>query len=60
VKNELGNIAMSEYTVLIEQDEKGFYTAEVVELPGCFTQAKSQDLLLNRIKEAIELYLETT
>lgn len=51
---------MSEYTILIEQDEDGFFTAEVVELPGCFTQAKSQDQLLERIKEAIELYLETT
>jgi len=50
---------MPEFTILIEKDEKELYTAEVVELPGCFTQAKSQDQLLVRIKEAIELYLET-
>lgn len=50
---------MPEFTIIIEQDEMGYYTAEVVELPGCMTQAKSQDGLLERIKEAIELYLET-
>lgn len=58
--NDFRNTAMSEYTMLIERDEEGFFTAKVIELPGCFTQAKSQDQLLERIKEAIELYLETS
>ena len=49
---------MEEYTVIIERDEDGYYVGEVVELPGCFTQAKSIDELLRRIKEAIELYIE--
>jgi len=49
---------IGEYTVIIERDEDGYYVGEVVELPGCFTQAKSIDELLRRIKEAIELYLE--
>ncbi len=49
---------MGEYTVIIERDEDGYYVGEVVELPGCFTQAKSIDELLRRIKEAIELYIE--
>jgi len=31
----------------------------VVELPGCHTQAKSIDELLERTKEAIKAYLET-
>ncbi len=48
-----------EYTVMIERDEDGYYVGEVVELPGCFTQAKSVDELMKRIKEAISLYLET-
>ena len=30
----------------------------VPELPGCHTQAKTLDGLMERIKEAIELYLE--
>ncbi len=48
-----------EYTVMIEKDEDGYYVGEVVELPGCFTQAKSVEELMKRIKEAISLYLET-
>ena len=32
--------------------------ASVPDLPGCHTQAKSLDKLLDRIKEAIELCLE--
>ena len=51
---------MNEYTVIIERDEDGYYVGEVVELPGCFTQARSIEELLKRIKEAIELYLEET
>ncbi len=51
---------MDEYTVIIERDEDGYYVGEVVELPGCFTQARSIEELLKRIKEAIELYLEET
>jgi predicted RNase H-like HicB family nuclease len=47
-----------EYTVIIEQDEAGYYVAEVPELYGCHTQAKSLDELMVRIKEAIELCRE--
>ncbi len=51
-------MVMNEYTIIIERDEDGYYVGEVVELPGCFTQARSIDELLRRIKEAIELYIE--
>jgi predicted RNase H-like HicB family nuclease len=47
-----------EYTVIIEQDEAGWYVAEVPELYGCHTQAKSLDELMERVKEAIELCRE--
>ena len=47
-----------EFTVIIEQDEEGYYIAEVPELKGCHTQAKSLDTLIERIKEAIQLCLE--
>jgi len=47
-----------EFNIVIEQDEDGYYIASVPELPGCHTQAKSFDDLHERIKEAIELYLE--
>ncbi len=45
-------------TYIIEKDEDGYYVAYVPELPGCHTQAKSLDVLEERIKEAIRLYLE--
>ena len=45
-------------TIIIERDEDGYYVASVAELPGCHTQARSLDELMERIKEAIELYLE--
>lgn len=46
------------YNVVIERDSEGFFVASVPELPGCHTQAKSLDKLMERIKEAIELCLE--
>jgi predicted RNase H-like HicB family nuclease len=47
-----------EFTVIIEKDEEGYYIAEVPELKGCHTQAKSLDTLMERVKEAIQLCLE--
>ena len=46
------------FAAVIEKDEDGYYVASVPMLPGCHTQAKSMDDLLERIKEAIEAYLE--
>jgi predicted RNase H-like HicB family nuclease len=48
------------YNVIIEKDEAGWYVSEVVELPGCHTQAKSIDELIERTKEAIKAYLKST
>lgn len=49
---------MTEYTMIIEKDIDGYFISEILELPGCHTQAKTMDKLLERTKEAIELYLE--
>lgn len=46
------------YTVIIEKDEEGWFVSEVVELPGCHTQAKTKNELIERTKEAIKAYLE--
>jgi len=46
------------FSVLVEKDEDGYYLATVPALPGCHTQARSLDDLLERTKEAIEAYLE--
>ncbi|HLD88698.1 MAG TPA: type II toxin-antitoxin system HicB family antitoxin [Candidatus Nanoarchaeia archaeon] len=47
------------YNVIIEKDEEGWLVSEVVELPGCHTQARTMDELIERTKEAIKAYLET-
>ena len=47
-----------QFNVVIEQDEEGYFVASVPSLPGCHTQAKSLDQLMERIQEAIELYIE--
>lgn len=47
-----------EFTVVIEEGEDGYLISEVVELPGCHTQAKTLDKLIERTKEAISLCLE--
>jgi predicted RNase H-like HicB family nuclease len=45
-------------SIVIERDVHGFY-AYSPELPGCHTQAPTLDEAVERIKGAIELYLET-
>ena len=47
-----------EFNVVIELDEDGYFVASVPALRGCHTQAKSLDVLMKRIKEAISLCLE--
>ena len=47
-----------QFNVVIEQDEDGYFVASVPSLPGCHTQAKSLDQLMERIQDAIELYIE--
>lgn len=51
--------SVSTFGVVIEQDEDGWYVGYVPELPGCHTQARSREQLLERIKEAITAYLES-
>lgn len=48
-----------QFDVVIERDEEGFYIASVPQLRGCHTQAQSLDAVMERIREAIELCLES-
>jgi predicted RNase H-like HicB family nuclease len=48
-----------QFKVLIERDEDGLYVASVPELPGCYTQGKNLEEARKRIKEVIELVLES-
>ncbi|HKD85610.1 MAG TPA: type II toxin-antitoxin system HicB family antitoxin [Terriglobales bacterium] len=47
------------FTVVIERDEEGYYVATVPSLHGCHTQAKTLDTLMKRVREAIELCLDS-
>jgi predicted RNase H-like HicB family nuclease len=45
------------FNVIVEEGEDGYLISDVVELPGCHTQAKTYDELMKRTKEAISLCL---
>ncbi len=47
-----------QFDIVVEKDSTGYFVASVPALPGCHTQAKSLDELMERIREAIELCLE--
>lgn len=44
--------------IIVEQDEKGYYVAEVPALPGCLSQGKTREEANDNIKEAVEGWLE--
>ena len=52
-----GSIDMRLHGV-IEQDEAGYYVAEVPALPSCLSQSKASEEALANIQEAIEGWLE--
>ena len=47
-----------EFKVIIERDADGYFVGSVPSLRGCHTQAKSLDVLVRRVQEAIALCLE--
>jgi len=48
------------FTVIIERDpESDWLVGEVVELPGCYTQAPDLPTLERNAREAIQAYLKT-
>ena len=55
-----GPAVVREFTVVIERDEDGYLVASVPGLPGCHTQARTLDELMDRAKEAIRLCLEVS
>ena len=46
------------FSVIVERDRDGVYVGSVSGLPGCHTQAGTVDELMERMREAVELYLE--
>ncbi len=46
------------FSVIIERDAEGWFVASVPELRGCHTQARSLDVLMKRVREAIRACLD--
>ena len=44
--------------VVLEQDEAGFWVAEVPAMPGCLSQGTTREEAIANIREAIEGWLE--
>jgi len=55
----IDGVIMYEFDTIIIEDETGGYVAFVPALPGCHTQGDTLQELMENVKEAIELYLET-
>lgn len=50
---------IQDFMVYLEQDdESGWYVAKVPDIPGCYTQGKTVEQVLERIKEAIQACVE--
>jgi len=50
---------MSDFEVVLLDDEAGGYVAVVPSLPGCQTQGETLAEVMKNAKEAITVYLET-
>ena len=49
------------FTVVVERDpESGWLVGEIVELPGCYSQAADLPALERNMREAIAAYLEVS
>ena len=46
------------YTIILEKEEEGGYSAQCLELPGAISQGESKEEALNNIREAIEAVLD--
>lgn len=50
---------MCKFNVIIHQEPNGEYWAEVPALPGCFAMGQSREELLEGVREAITMHLDT-
>lgn len=52
------NAKRSEFYVVIERDEDGFYVGEVPQLRACYSQGRTIDELMANMRDVIALCLE--
>ncbi len=57
-KNFLKGISNKLFPVILERDEDGIYIVECPLFSGCYSQGKSIDQAIKKIKEVIQLCLE--
>jgi antitoxin HicB len=50
--------AKTKYTVTYSPDESGMWVAEVKGLPGCITQGRTIEQTRERVREAIQVFLD--
>ncbi len=46
------------YTILLQEQKDGGFTAQCLEVPGAISQGETKEEALTNIKEALELVLE--
>jgi predicted RNase H-like HicB family nuclease len=59
-KNFLKTLSHKAFPVFLEKDEDGVYVVECPIFSGCYSQGKTIDQALKKIKEVIQLCLEET
>src|SRR5688500_16939501 len=53
-------VSTTTFTVIVERDtDSGWFIGDVLELPGCATEARDFRLLLRNVREAIAAYRES-
>lgn len=57
-KNIIKSISRKLFPVFLEKDEDGVYVVECPLFSGCYSQGKTIDQALRKIKEVIQLCLE--
>lgn len=57
MKSTIAKSKVRQFTVVIEQDQDGYYVASVPSLPSCYTQARTLEELAPRVREVIALSL---
>jgi antitoxin HicB len=57
VRKSLDFYLSLKYSITIHQDDEGGFVAEIVDLPGCITQAETIDELMSSIDEAKEAWI---
>jgi len=56
--NRKARVRGREFTVILDKDADGGYSAQCVELPAAISQGDTKEEALKNVKEAIELVLE--